>query len=395
MTLTLDRTIWTRVRLGDVVHQSKENVDPADGAVKRYVAGEHMDTSELRITRWGVVGHGYLGPAFHRRFRPGQILYGSRRTYLRKVAVADFDGVCANTTFVLEPKDQGTLSPDFLPFVMSAERFHEFAIAASRGSVNPYVNWSDIARYEFDLPPLDEQHRVASLLWALEDATNDVEKFRHRCVGLLTARAEALVWDGNYALRSMSEVLDSCNYGTSERCIRVEDGGITPVLRIPNVLGGALSLDDLKYLPEPREPNDKAAVQPGDLLIVRTNGNPQYVSRGALVPELDQTYLCASYLLRLRPHTARILPEYLALAWETPSMKRLLAAEIKSSAGNYNLSAKSVMTTLLPIPDIPRQAQIVRDLRQVQVSVDGSSRERDALRDLRRALIAQIWEASE
>lgn len=168
MTLNLDRTGWKRVPLGQVAAASKNKVDPTDGSVERFIAGEHMDTDDLKIHRWGVTGEVDLGPAFHRGFRPGQVLYGSRRTYLRKVAVAEFEGVCANTTFVVETKDQDALLQEFLPFVMTAEPFHAFAIAESKGSVNPYVNWSDLERYEFDLPPVDEQKRLADLLWAVE-----------------------------------------------------------------------------------------------------------------------------------------------------------------------------------------------------------------------------------
>lgn len=164
----MDRSGWVRLSLGIVATASKDKVNPSDGTVDRYVAGEHMDSDDLKIHRWGDPNETDLGPAFHRRFRPGQVLYGSRRTYLRKVAVADFDGVCANTTFVVQTKDPARLLPEFLPFVMSAEPFHAFAIAESKGSVNPYVNWSDIERYEFELPPLDEQKRIADLLWAIE-----------------------------------------------------------------------------------------------------------------------------------------------------------------------------------------------------------------------------------
>lgn len=168
MSLNLDKSSWKRVSLGEVAAASKEKVDPTDGTVARFVAGEHMDTDDLKVHRWGDTTEVDLGPAFHRRFRPGQVLYGSRRTYLRKVAVADFDGVCANTTFVVESRDCGVLLQEFLPLVMTSEAFHAFAIAESKGSVNPYVNWSDIERYEFDLPPLDEQRRFADLLWAVE-----------------------------------------------------------------------------------------------------------------------------------------------------------------------------------------------------------------------------------
>src|SRR5690348_4529240 len=161
---------WTRVAFGDVVRQVKDVVAPETSGLRRYVAGEHMDTDSLRIRRWGTVGDGYLGPAFHMRFRRGHVLYGSRRTYLRKVAVADFDGITANTTFVLEPKDPNILMPELLPMVMQSEAFAKYSVEQSKGSVNPYVNFSDLAKYQFLLPPVAEQRRRVEVLLATESA---------------------------------------------------------------------------------------------------------------------------------------------------------------------------------------------------------------------------------
>lgn len=155
---------WRRVRFGDVVRQVKDRVDPETCGIERFVAGEHMDTDDLTIRRWGIIGEGDLGPAFHMRFRPGQVLYGSRRTYLRKIALADFEGVCANTTFVLEPADRQVLLPDLLPFIMQTEAFHAHSRRESKGSVNPYINFSDLAWYEFSLPPLQDQRKLITVL---------------------------------------------------------------------------------------------------------------------------------------------------------------------------------------------------------------------------------------
>ena len=134
---------WRQVKFGDVVQQCKEKADPDTFGLDRYIAGDHMDTDDLRLRRWGDVGSGYLGPAFHIRFKPRQVLYGSRRTYLRKVAVADFDGICANTTFVLEPKNPEELLPEFLPFLMQTEGFNAYAVqislASGRGIVRESV----------------------------------------------------------------------------------------------------------------------------------------------------------------------------------------------------------------------------------------------------------------
>ena len=166
------RSNWQKVKFGDVVRQVKDKVDPETTGLERYIAGEHMDTDDLRIRRWGEINDDYLGPAFHMRFKPGQVLYGSRRTYLRKVAVPHFEGICANTTYVLEPKDPTVLLPELLPFIMQTERFHEHSIKQSKGSVNPYINFSDIAWYEFALPPLEEQRRIYAALSSAEENLN-------------------------------------------------------------------------------------------------------------------------------------------------------------------------------------------------------------------------------
>ena len=158
---------WRLVKFGDLVRKVNNRVDPESSGISRYVAGEHMDSDNLNITRWGTVGDGYLGPAFTMRFQPGQVLYGSRRTYLRKVALADFEGICANTTFVLETKSDDLLQ-EYLPHVMSTEKFHAHSISKSKGSVNPYINFVDLNDYEFALPPIAEQHRIIKLISTID-----------------------------------------------------------------------------------------------------------------------------------------------------------------------------------------------------------------------------------
>lgn len=126
-----------------------------------------METENVHIRKWGNVGDGYLGPAFIRRFRKGQVLYGSRRTYLKKVAIADWGGVTANTTLVLEAI-KGQMLQELLPWLMLSERFTKHSIKESKGSTNPYINYPDIAKFEFDLPPLDQQRRIAELCGAVD-----------------------------------------------------------------------------------------------------------------------------------------------------------------------------------------------------------------------------------
>ncbi len=152
-----------RVKFGDVVQEIKINVDRTTDDHEYFIAGEHMDSSNIHITRRGRFSESDVGPAFIRLFRPGHVLYGSRRTYLRKVAVADFEGITSNTTFVLETKDSNRLLQELLPYIMLTDRFSEYAINNSKGSTNPYILFKDLAAYEFDLPTIEEQRQLVVL----------------------------------------------------------------------------------------------------------------------------------------------------------------------------------------------------------------------------------------
>mgnify|MGYP000527808183 FL=1 len=156
----------SRVKFGDVVKDVKINIDRLNNPYEYYVAGDHMDSEDLTIHRKGCFTTDDVGPAFIRVFKPGQILYGSRRTYLKKIAVADFEGVCANNTFVFETKDPHAFEQRLLPFIMLSKDFTTWSIAKSKGSTNPYVLFSDLADFEFELPPLEEQKVLVDKLWA-------------------------------------------------------------------------------------------------------------------------------------------------------------------------------------------------------------------------------------
>lgn len=180
--LNLNKSEWKIVKFGDVALKQNESVDRETTELKRYIAGEHMNGEDLHLRKWGEIGDDYLGPAFIRKFSVGDILYGSRRTYLKKVAVADFDGITANTTFVIKANEE-MIEKSLLPFIMLSEGFTQHSIRNSKGSVNPYINWKDIANYEFLLPPKDQQAKLAELLWA---ADSQVES-----LSIVSAKLEA------------------------------------------------------------------------------------------------------------------------------------------------------------------------------------------------------------
>lgn len=161
-----DRKGWKRVRFGDVVENINETCDPDEAGLERFIAMEHLEPGSLHIRTWGNVAD---GTTFTRRCQPGQVLFGKRRAYQRKVAVADLDAVVSGDIYVFAAK-KDRLLPELLPFICVSERFFKFAVETSAGSLSPRTNWSHLADFEFDLPPLKRQRSLAETLWAADDA---------------------------------------------------------------------------------------------------------------------------------------------------------------------------------------------------------------------------------
>lgn len=171
----------TRYLLGDLVRNCKEKVDRDNNPYEYFVAGDHMETERPRLTMRGRFDEADVGPAFIRLFRPGQVLYGSRRTYLKKVSVADFEGVTSNVTFVLETKDEEVLPQRLLPFLLLSDRFTSYSIGKSKGSTNPYVLFSDLADFEVDLPGPVRVAEIADVMCAAEQVKENYRSVLAAC----------------------------------------------------------------------------------------------------------------------------------------------------------------------------------------------------------------------
>jgi type I restriction enzyme, S subunit len=180
---------WRRVKFGEVVRLNKESCkDPTAEGIARYVGLEHIEPDDLRLRSWGDVASGIT---FTNRVRPGQVLFGKRRAYQRKVAVADFDAVCSGDIYVLECAKPEWLLPGLLPFVCQTDTFFEHAVGTSAGSLSPRTNWTSLAGYEFVLPPMEDQLRWARELAAVEKALADARSAASKGVEFL----EVMTWN--------------------------------------------------------------------------------------------------------------------------------------------------------------------------------------------------------
>ncbi len=170
---------WRKVKFGNVVRLSKLRcADPLAEGIERFVGLEHLEPGDLRIRSWGNVADGVT---FTSMFKPGQVLFGKRRAYQRKVAVADFSGVCSGDIYVFECIDSNVLLPELLPFICQTDTFFDHAVGTSAGSLSPRTNWTSLAGFEFSLPSIEEQRRIFSVLGQLDDQVESYNELLVPC----------------------------------------------------------------------------------------------------------------------------------------------------------------------------------------------------------------------
>ena len=234
---TRSREGWTRVRFGDVVTNVNDQPKRASlPLATRYVAGEHVDENRLRIDRWGTLGDELVPPTFRRRFGPSDVLFHSRN--LKKIAVPDFGGITGEKLFVLRSISPHLLQ-DFLPYVLLSPAFTTYAESSWSGSVNKFLNWTPLAKYEFDLPPVEEQRSVLVLLNHCADLESELDRLAKSAADLRDSLRSTIAGStkGRRKLNELASFVTSGSRGWSQ--YYADDGHV--FLRIANLNGPTLA----------------------------------------------------------------------------------------------------------------------------------------------------------
>ena len=194
-----------KVKLNDVAIEARETWKQSKTDVP-VVGLEHLKPDEIWLKRWD------LNPdenTFTKGFKKGQLLFGRRRAYQKKMSVASCDGICSGDITVIAAKPEKIL-PDLLPFYLRTDAFFDFAVRGSGGSLSPRVKWSHISDYEFDLPPMEEQKKLAELLWAANDLKEKYKKAITATDEMLKAKFREMFGENciNVLLSELVDIMD-------------------------------------------------------------------------------------------------------------------------------------------------------------------------------------------
>ena len=300
-----------------------------------------------------------------------------------------------------------TLIPEYLWLMMKSSFFNSLIKDSTTGSVRQTLHFEKLADIDAPIPSVDEQIKIlktyhdilneaeknrqngddfgANLLYDVQSRVSDLKqeafkKSNKDSVMHVIPFTSTRRWEVGYILKEgcLENIYNSFRYdnycikdlqkeslfGLSVKASTEMKKGMIPVLRMSNVVNGERDFSELKYLPKQcavtaKEP-DKWILKPGDFLVTRTNGSKDLVGKAAVFNS-NKVYTYASYLIRYRFDTTRVLPEYVNIMFMTPLVREQIAVMRRQGGGQYNLNSDEIGAIRIPVPAIPIQEEIIKN----------------------------------
>lgn len=272
----------------------------------------------------------------------------------------------------------------------------------THGSTMKHVVRGDFEDTRIHLPGIDQQRRIVDILSRADGIVRLRRQAQQKAAELIPAIFVDIFGDlasnpKGWTEQSLGTIVEEFRYGTSQKS--GEQG--YPTLRIPNVIGNALDPGDMKLVAVPKAEADRIRLVDGDLLFVRTNGNPDNVGRSAVYSPgvLERAgfdggnCLYASYLIRARLDRRKVDPYFLQSFLSSAEGRKRIRSEARTSAGQYNINTQGLAGVVVPLPALELQTDFVRRCQQITVLAELQATASRKATDAFEGLLARAFSA--
>ena len=343
-------------KFDEIAFNSTEKKKPVDEDKYTYLGLEHLDSDSIYVTRYGAD----VAPKGDKLImKKGDVLFGKRRAYQKKVAIAPFDGIFSAHGMVLRPKED-VIDKDFFPMFIKSDYFLDAAIKISVGSLSPTINWRDLKELKFELPSLEEQRKLAEVLWAIYDMKDKYKKLILATDELVKSQFIEMFKKcnreklGEYILqvRGVSYKPKDLGEGLNE--------GFVTLLRANNIANNVLNFEDVQFVSEGRVSDDQI-IREGDILICASSGSLEHVGKAALcMPDMEYTF--GAFCKLIRP-IGKLYPEYIAGYMRTDAYRNTIS-DLAQGSNINNLRNEHINDLMIPIPSDEQQRDFIDLQRQ-------------------------------
>ena len=342
-----------KVLLGDVATEQKETYKGSKAGYP-IVGLEHLIPEEITLTAWSED----IENTFSKMFHKGDILFGRRRAYLKKAAVAPFDGICSGDITVIQAKPEKII-PELLPFIIQNDTLFDFAVGKSAGSLSPRVKWEHLKNYEFELPGMDKQRELAELLWAMDVTKKSYQELITATDELVKSQfIEEFKHIPKEDYRPLKDVCTLITDGTHNPPKFVDSG--IPFILVSNITGNVVTYDTPKYITE--ETYDilmrRTPIEKGDVLLstVGSYGHPAVVTE-------DKKFAFQRHVAHLKPNRELLESRFLHTAILSSGVQEQIE-ELVLGVAQKTLNLSAIKQIRIPVPSLDQQKHFISFVEQ-------------------------------
>jgi type I restriction enzyme M protein len=356
----VDRGEWRRLSFGDFADSINDRIEPADAADEIYIGLDDLDPGSLHIRRRGK-GSDVIGTKL--RFKKADIIFGRRRAYQRKLAVASGDGICSAHAMVVRAKSDVIL-PEFLPFLMMSDKFMTRAVEISVGSLSPTINWTTLKLEQFDIPPLDQQRRIAEILWAVDEECCEFEISAKWAAALRESYLRVAFANQNKQTFRPVRETGLVQLGR-QRAPKYQTGSSSkPYLRVANVFDGFLDYKDVLKMDFDDRDFETYRLCRGDILL-NEGQSRELVGRCAIYDDGIPGCCFQNTLIRYRAGSD-VNTDYAFAFFQYCFHGGVFAAISSQTTSIAHLGAERFGRILMPVPPKAEQEKIAEQVGRMR-----------------------------
>lgn len=400
---------WTSLSLGTIASARKSKAVAQHGV--RCVELEHIEPETGRLLGWDSSG---AQASIKTAFKQGDVLFGKLRPYLRKYAVAPFDGICTTEILAIHPKDD-LADRNFLFQLMQGDGVFSTVEALSYGTKMPRVSWSDLADIVVGVPPLSEQRHIAAILTAVDDKLDVIARqiettqtLKQGLVQTLFSRGVGtqdadgrwvphaefkdselgkipVTWEAA-PLGELIEKLMDFRGRTPKKLGMDWGGGTIPALSANNVRAGYIDFDRECYLGS--EQLYAAWMVQGDTQrndLVFTMEAP--LGNVAVIPD-DRKYILSQRVVLLRANK-RVNHSFLFQYLRSDTFGKILDSNATGTTAK-GIQQKRLVQLPVVVPGLEEQAYIANVLEAIDGKLSALAAKQSHHQDLKRGLMQKL-----
>ena len=255
--------------------------------------------------------------------------------------------------------------PSFLKYLFRSENLRKQIRKTANGVTRYNISKEKIKEILVPILPLKIQEEIVRIL---DDYTKSVEELKEKLNAELITRKKQYSWYRDYLLKfenkikivKLGELFEFKNGINKEKS---SFGKGTPIINYVNVYKkNKIYFEDLQGLVEATDDElIRYKVKRGDVFFTRTSETIEEIGFTSVLLEDIENCVFSGFLLRARPLTDLLLPEYCAYCFSTSSMRNAIIRK-STYTTRALINGTSLSQIEIPLPALEVQKRIVEVL---------------------------------